>query len=540
MKPVKKLDDGSILFPLLVRPQLQLNLANIFMQLRIYRGIGEEPRMFFLTDPGVPYQDSDTNTNYRRFKHLQLWKCKRCSFKNFFNLVLSNGTIARDVERAYNSDQAMHDNKSKRRFPSQKKWLEKMWEIYEASGYGVIEGEEPVSVTLSTDEYAYAYIDQSILNDGPCPAWDAFMSQMEPEGISEQFKAFIWSALDPVNMGRQICYIYDDCASGKTGKSTIARVLSRGVLEQVVGSFNEKVLRNEFGYAMVYGKRFLLCGDNKNPRILQNEELHNITGGDLVSIVYKGEMAFFAQIYARVMIMSNDPPQIDTYRQHETSRIILIRMNSKKCTETSHYQNGVFVGDNSYEERLAKELPHFLYKCRDAYKTYCPTRREIVVPNSYILDASSDDEDLFEQFVNDFLEYGSDYYIESSRVHDMLFNQIPSSNKNNGKIMGNFRVYLENHGVYKTQRNVDGRRPRVYVGIRKKNDTSMLSSSTSESLFDNTPVNMVASGTSTTMQTSDNDIADIDLDLYLDEKVEKAPDDDDDLDLSSIIPEGEE
>lgn len=476
MKPTLVTPAGAV-FPLLSVKGIHKGLAFIFSQFRIYGAPGETPRLYNLTGTGSTYTDPLTNNTGIVFQNLQCMRCGFLIFDTIYNLLtLSSESTARTLNNMYQSDMSLRIAQKKKTI-SHEIWFHRQYDIWIRSGYGILDA-EPFQVSFDPAEYCYAYIDQSTLTPGPTPSWDAFESQMEPTGISKQFEAFIWASLDRHNEGRQMIYCYDKAGEGGTGKTSVSNALSAGLLEQVTGALNEDVIKNEFGFAQIYGKRLLIVGDCKNDKIIKNQKLHAITGGDLCSVVYKGKMAFFAKVYARVLIFSNDAPTLDVYRGHEKSRVIIIRLDPKLCKEKRHYNTqGQLMGDNNYVARLIAELPHFLHRCRENYETLCPSHREIQVSDDMFANVNSTEEEIFVEFFDSHLETAEPAsYLRSIDVYTMLTAQLQSEwgRGSNSNALMNFKLFLSSKNIHQTRKTIDGKKVRIFTGIKKKGEASAM------------------------------------------------------------------
>ena len=467
MKPETVLPSGSCLFKPCTEPGLDGNISRIFSLFRVYCPIGDDPRLYYLTDPGHTYTDPATSVSYISYLNLQLGVAKKCTFYNVKNILYNTSeSTARSVHNYYRSAMALLPPKKVP--PSEESWLERQWNLFRCLGYGVLPT-EPYHVSFRTDEYTLAFVDRSKIVPGPMPTWYAFMSQMNVN-MRPVFAAYVWAALDRENEGRQLLFVYDKKATGKTGKSSVGIALRNGLLEQVTSALNEKVLENEFGFAQFYGKRLLIQGDCQNPKILKNDKIHAITGGDMVSVVYKGQMAFTARMHARIIVMSNDPPNIEMYRGHEKSRLICIELDASKCTAKDHYDSeGRFIGNNGFIPALVAEIPQFLYYCQEVYPQLCPNRREILVPEMSFETTVSDYEDHFDNALQNFFEVDPSYSISAYDMYSILGIVIPEfvSVHRNHKIISQWKSFLESHDIH--ARKIYGARTvRVFLGIRKK------------------------------------------------------------------------
>lgn len=469
------LPDGRVTFKPFTMPEISPSLCAYFAKLRIYRGIKKDPQLYYLQDSLhlVTEQDEEgSDRTYYTISNLQLISVGKVSAETIWNLFTSSEAVSSTILMAYRTGIQL------KQIPATmdlKRWFKRLVDYFEVSSYGVLNS-SPVSVSFRNDEYTLAYFDQNKIVPGEFPTWNSFMNQMD-EQLRPVFASFIWAALDNTNTGRQIMYIYDKKATGKTGKSGVISALTDGVLQQITAAITEKAIKDQFGYAQIYGKRLCVIGDCKNSSIIKNEVIHNLSGGDIAPVINKGEMAFFSKVYARIIIMSNQPPSIDTYRSHESSRLIAIELDGRNSLEKNHIKDGVFVGDNGYINRLIDQLPFFLHFCRECYATICPTHQELIVPDIG-LSVGTEEEEQFEGIVSEFMEIGTDYVLTAADLRGVLqvtFQNVSSYNLD--LLLGRFRTYIETLGVTKKRALFDGRRQFIYHGIRKKGTNNQLISS---------------------------------------------------------------
>lgn len=199
---------------------------------------------------------------------------------------------------------------------------------------------------------------------GPHPAWDEFLTRLSSP---EPFKAWVWSCFEAQNKSRQILWLFG--RNGQDGKSCVMQTLYGvfGVAATAVDSstFDSK---DTFGLSHLYGKRFAVDFDCRNPRILMYGNLRKCTSGkDTVIINKKNRPKFTAQVYLKVAIVSNDIPAI-TSGGADTSRLLGVEVFESKTKD-----------DPTWESKLQAELPHFLWSCQKAYQTLCAHHGDIAL-----------------------------------------------------------------------------------------------------------------------------------------------------------------
>ena len=258
---------------------------------------------------------------------------------------------------------------------------------------------EVKNISFSKDEFCYKYFDESILIDGDISAWEEFLCRIgENKDDQRLFMAWTWSVFEPQNKGRQVLVLK---GNGSDGKSCIANAITSFIGRNAAGTISRDTFKNGFGYSRVFGKTLLVYGDCKNKNVTRSEAIHSITGGDTVSVEMKGMQPFSARVYAKVIIATNVGIEISDVA-NETSRLIYleIKPNSKEL---------ILSGDNTWEERLVGEIPHFLFKCREAYKGLCPKHGNIQLTayqmNRQIGACESEHDELLERFMEEEIKF---------------------------------------------------------------------------------------------------------------------------------------
>ena len=405
---------------------------------------------------------------------------KRLVFKNLectfigavnydcFKLGFLDSALGCDrITKAYNMDvaQGHHRAVNSKGVPCGKeRWLQKQWETYEFSPYGMLK-DKPVDVSHNPDEYCMAYIDDSKIVPGPTDAWDEFLSQFKKPVMIPVFKAFLWAAFDPLNDGRQLLYLYDP--DGYTGKGRVVGAVMSSV-PQISVAINAESLKNRFFVSQLFGKRLLFYPDCKNTKILHYEVIHSLTGGDYMPVEFKFQQGFTLKMYMRCLIMSNDPPSVSRYRKHEMSRIIIIEMDSKMCTSKKHKSDsGDNIGDSSYGARLKSQFWHFLYTCREDYEKLCPNHCDILIPKDSFESISSDYEAEFEDLLKDYEITKNDAdMVPVTDIYRLFFDK-NKDQKFSSNTKHELSVFLGYKGV-KNKRSFKGEGGYFFTGIKER------------------------------------------------------------------------
>jgi len=202
----------------------------------------------------------------------------------------------------------------------------------------------------------------SLPESGDCFAWEEFTSRL---GAPNSFKAWVWSIFESEHAGRQMLWLRGD---GHDGKSRLIRVLAEA-LGAAAGILDDERLSGDgkrFALASVWDKRLIAVPDTKIRTLAMTGMLHHLSGGDRVAVEPKGLPIFSAQPNVRVIIGSNERPQINQSRSN-TSRLLPIEVGRRV----------EYKSDAHWPGRLREELPAFLADCRRVYQELCPDQGDV-------------------------------------------------------------------------------------------------------------------------------------------------------------------
>lgn len=225
------------------------------------------------------------------------------------------------------------------------------------------------------------------LEQGETPAWDEFCSRLSN---ADYFKAFIWTAFEPKNKGRQILWMTGNGQDGKsTAMSAIAKALGEASCATKVNIFESK-----HGTSMLEGKRLVYVADCKDTRLLMNGSVREATSGDESVIEPKGKTPYSKALNLKMIVFSNQLPSVSS-QQADISRVLPMEVAPSKNTD-----------DPQWGEKLYEQLSHFLWDCRETYNRICPHHgnfRLDEATKAMIDDFAASYEDDFETAVRDYL-----------------------------------------------------------------------------------------------------------------------------------------
>ena len=284
--------------------------------------------------------------------------------------------------------------------------------------------------TISNDpnEPTLCYI-RNDYNEGDCPTWTGWIDSTfdDPEEDGPYFMAWLGSSLDANNRGKQACVIH---GYGSQGLSKVTEALSTVFGTAFTALSGSKSMTNQFGTAKLEGKRLVVIADNKNPKILMTEWVHNLTGGDTVDIERKQKDSHAARLMGKLLICGNIAPEVNFDEQNQKNRVLYIKlkhMTDEDKAKSSHYmqrEDGsyVMVGDSEFPEKLKAEVEPFLCLCSKYYKKYAPTRSDIILSKSKedAMEAALCDTETcqLQRCIDSMLEFGKDYTCDPNELYD--------------------------------------------------------------------------------------------------------------------------
>lgn len=312
---------------------------------------------------------------------------------------------------------------------------------------------EPEAFTQIEDKSVWAYEKIAIsMEDGETPAWDAFLKRCS---APDDFLAWVWSCFELRHKGRQALWLYGH--NGQDGKSTVLRVISRIFKNAAVG-ISDQNLSTNFGLSVLYGKRLAIYSDCLNTRFLMSEKIRTLTAGDVTTIEFKGQTPFSAEMYVRIAVASNLPPEINKTRA-ETSRLLLIEVEATQDNTAN------------WESQLTAEIPRLLKKAREAYKERCPEHYNIkpsVITEQLVTGAADVGSEQFEEIFRKHFVADKDGFIRAGDLTSVFKEENMSSPEQK-----RFREFIKNiltedlgvEGVFQKQRDKQGN---IYKGLRLK------------------------------------------------------------------------
>jgi hypothetical protein len=232
-------------------------------------------------------------------------------------------------------------------------------------------------ITTDPEEDSFRFIPVPE-TQGEFPNWTEWMGRFRDDEMRECFQMWLGSLFDEKNNGKQVLWLQ---GSGDDGKSVVCRALEKfwGSMYQAV---NPQAMGDKHGMAYFEGKRLAVVGDNKNPKLIMTAWVHELTGGDRISVDAKGKAPRTAGNICKLMVCANCMPEIETER-NQRSRLLLISMKQRTPDEEVKMglrdNEGRWLGDGSFGPKLEAETEAFLGNCYAKYVKGVPNRSQIPI-----------------------------------------------------------------------------------------------------------------------------------------------------------------
>ena len=251
----------------------------------------------------------------------------------------------------------------------------------------------------------------------------------------------------------------------RSGKGTIARVLTKLIGAANVCSPTLSSLQGTFGMETLIGKRLALISDarlsGKADQAIITERLLSISGEDSASVDRKNRTAWFGKLDARFVILSNELPKLTDHSGALAGRFITLQM-----------VNSFFgMEDLALGTKLEAELPQILLWAADGWKRV--NERGYFMTPASAMQAQQNLEDLSSPtsvFIREYLEVGAGFEIPAKRVYALWGEWCSGQGRDHigtsqslGRDMGTVIAGLETK-----QKSVQGERAYYYLGVREK------------------------------------------------------------------------
>jgi putative DNA primase/helicase len=250
----------------------------------------------------------------------------------------------------------------------------------------------------------------------------------------------------------------------RSGKGTIARVLTKMLGQPNVCGPTLSSLGQNFGIAPLIGKRLAIISDarlgGKTDQQVVVERILAITGEDSISVPRKFRDDWTGQLETRMLVLTNELPRLADASGALASRFLILTMSNS------------FYGreDQGLTERLTQELPGILNWSLAGWERL-QTRRHFIQPTS-AAEAQRDFEDLgspMSAFIRDCCEVGPAVTCKPDAIYNAWLGWCRDQNITHPGTVQTFGRDLRSVvSSLKTPnfRNDSGGRDRFYQGIK--------------------------------------------------------------------------
>lgn len=255
----------------------------------------------------------------------------------------------------------------------------------------------PTTITNDEKVPAFCYVNLDDFVDGPTPEFDGFMTSVD-KAVRGPFMACIYASIFEKAHHSLVTWLH---GNGSNGKSQFFSAINEYFGGTLVGSMSTKSLGGEFGLEGLIGKRLIIWGDCQNGNALSTNEVHGITGGDVMSVNRKNKPIIDYKFNSVMFIGANKAPEIKINATNETRRVLYVPMSDPAIEVMRKYcEYDEVTGDikrqstgqpifKSYDlkGKLVTEMPHIMYKCKEQFFKYCkaPYNQITVPPEAFEL-----------------------------------------------------------------------------------------------------------------------------------------------------------
>jgi putative DNA primase/helicase len=223
-----------------------------------------------------------------------------------------------------------------------------------------------------------------------CPRWERFLTEIFPgdQPSADCLEEMIGYCMTENNRFEKAFLLI---GKRRSGKGTIAEVINGLVGSTSFGTASFHTwMRGENSRQNLITKKVIVFGDVRfkpgkwygmsfEPGGIDHvsaEFLLNITGGDAVSIGQKYKEAWEGRLRAKVILISNDPPNLQDGSGVLRTRFIKINFDVSFADRE----------DNTLKDTLLSELPGIAYRCLGAYRRLLRRGRFIQPESSRVLE----------------------------------------------------------------------------------------------------------------------------------------------------------
>ncbi len=255
------------------------------------------------------------------------------------------------------------------------------------------------TLTNDMNTPAFAYFDLATATPGNTPNFDGLLSGVADE-CRDAFKAAVYMTVNASCHPIQYIWIHGE---GGDGKSSFLAALCTFLGTRLSCSMSSQAFKSDFGLEEAIGKRLIVISDVKTGLSVKSSLIHNITGHDPMAVNRKNRPMITVSFDSIVWIASNSAPDVDFSNPNEARRCLYIKMGkptdeaAKKRMYFLDKDGNILIGKNGHPQHngydlkaaLVNEMPHILYKCKEAFDRVCPPPHNAIMQSDAALEVAS-------------------------------------------------------------------------------------------------------------------------------------------------------
>lgn len=231
------------------------------------------------------------------------------------------------------------------------------------------------ALTNDPEEDAMHYYDLTDISEGATPVFDMLLSGVV-ECCRGTLMAMVWATFYARSHMQKYVWLHGE---GGDGKSVFVRTMMEILGSDIASALTAETIKSEFGLENVVGRRMLLIPDLKAGVSVKKAFIHNVTGGDPVSVNRKNKPVITTVLDPILWITANNAPDVDFTMANEARRLVYVKFQQppmevlKKICKLDKDGNPVKDEDGHYVKSydmasgLKKEWKHVLWRCKQAY-----------------------------------------------------------------------------------------------------------------------------------------------------------------------------
>lgn len=211
---------------------------------------------------------------------------------------------------------------------------------------------------------------------------------------AEALKTWIGSLFQKDSDRQQYVWIYGE---GNNGKGALARFLHR-IMGPSYCAQQPPTYGDKFWTAGLLGSRLVVFADCSDASFPTTGLFKSITGGDLQKIEEKGKQPYSAELFCKMLFLSNEKPTLSG-GMADKRRAIYCEMEAINTKP---------MATSLYDKLLYDEGPYFLAECVALYKKHCPYHDAIPVDILKLEDLIEHNEETYSVLFEKYFAFTSD------------------------------------------------------------------------------------------------------------------------------------